>query len=96
MIIKRCSGADAAVVSLGACHELREANLTWCVQLTDAGVCALAKGCPKLESLSLHGIRGVTDAAVCALLEHCRESLHTLDTSGCTGIVEHDRCAWVN
>ncbi|CAL8470610.1 g10152 [Coccomyxa elongata] len=85
------AASDAAVGSLGACHELREANLTWCVHLSDAGVCTLARGCPKLESLSLHGIRRVTDAAIRALAKSCRESLHTLDTSGCTGIVEHDR-----
>lgn len=85
--------ADAAVGSLGACHNLREANLTWCVHLSDAGVCALARGCSKLESLSLHGIRRVTDSAIRVLAKSCRESLHTLDTSGCTGIVEHDRWA---
>ncbi|EIE22613.1 RNI-like protein [Coccomyxa subellipsoidea C-169] len=85
------AATDAAVGALGACHELREVNLTWCIQLTDAGICALGQGCRKLESLSLHGIRGVTDAAIQALAESCSESLHTLDTSGCTGIVQHDR-----
>ncbi len=49
------------MAALAACHELRELSLTWCVQLTDAAVTALAAGCPKLELLSLHGLRGITD-----------------------------------
>lgn len=76
-----------------ACHGLREANLTWCVQLTDRGVTALAQGCPRLELLSLHGLRGVTDASVAALAASCAASLHTLDVSGCVGIQRRDRAA---
>lgn len=83
--------ADAAVAALAACHELREVSLTWCVQLTHAAVTALAAGCPNLELLSLHGIRGITDASIEALARHCGRSLHTLDVSGCTGILCHDR-----
>ena len=64
-----------------------------CVQVTDAGVCALAAGCPRLELLSLHGLRGVTDASVAALAAHCRGSLHTLDLSGCVGVENRGRDA---
>lgn len=59
--------------------------------MTDAGVCALAAGCPHLELLSLHGLRGVTDASVAALAAHCRGSLHTLDLSGCVGVAARGR-----
>lgn len=59
--------------------------------MTDAGVCALAAGCPHLELLSLHGLRGVTDASVAALAAHCRASLHTLDLSGCVGVEARGR-----
>ena len=61
------------------------------MQLTDKGVTALAAGCPKLELLSLHGLRGVTDASVAALAQRCASSLHTLDVSGCVGIAQRDR-----
>lgn len=59
--------------------------------MTDAGVCALAAGCPGLELLSLHGLRGVTDRAVEALAAHCARSLHTLDLSGCLGVERRGR-----
>ena len=88
-----CVHADGAVAALAACQDLREANLTWCVQLTDKGVAALARGCHSLEVLSLHGLRGVTDASVIALAQSCAGTLRTLDTSGCLGIKEHDRAA---
>jgi len=70
---------------------LQHVNLTWCVQLTDTAVVALAEGCPNLELLSLHGIRGITDAGIDALKEHNSSTLHTLDITGCTGITRHPR-----
>lgn len=78
--------ADAGVAALASCHQLRTVNLTWCIQLTDAGICALAQGCRRLESLSMHGILGVTDASLQALAENCAATMHTLDVHGCTGI----------
>lgn len=72
--------------ALAHCHKLEVVNFTWCVQLTDEGVCPLAAGCPQLQSLSLHGLRGITNSTIEALAKHCRTSLHTLDVHGCTGI----------
>lgn len=74
------------VQTLGHCHKLEVVNFTWCVQLTDEGVCPLAAGCTQLQSLSLHGLRGITNRTIEALAKHCRKSLHTLDVHGCIGI----------
>ncbi|CAK0782811.1 hypothetical protein CVIRNUC_006006 [Coccomyxa viridis] len=59
-----------AIAALAAGGCLQHVNLTWCIQLTDAAVIALAKGSPNLQLLSLHGIRGITDAAVDTLAQH--------------------------
>lgn len=61
------------------------------MQVTDEGVCALAAGCPRLELLSLHGLRGVTDRSVDALAAHCARSLAALDLSGCVGVRRRSR-----
>lgn len=73
------------VQALATCHKLEVVNFTWCVQLTDTGVCPIAAGCPRLQSLSLHGLRGITNTTIEALAS-CRDSLHTLDVHGCIGI----------
>ena len=51
---------DAGVSLLGQSSQLRIVVLTWCIQLMDAGVLPIARGCSHLELLSLHGIRGIT------------------------------------
>ena len=45
-------------------------------KLTDAGVCALARGCRQLAVLSLHGIKGIGPASLEALAAHCARALH--------------------
>lgn len=42
-----------------------------CSKLTDAGLVPIARGCPRLSWLSVHGVLGVTDASVDALAEGC-------------------------
>lgn len=88
-----CGGADKGVGALGACHKLRHVDLTWALQIGDAGVCALAEGCPDLTSLSLHGVPGVTGTAMEALSRHCGHSLTALDVRGCSGIAARDKPA---
>ena len=83
--------ADEAIAALAAGGCLQHVNLTWCVQLTDAAVIALAKCSPNLQLLSLHGIRGITDAAIDALAQHNSATLHTLDITGCTGVSTYTR-----
>ena len=70
---------------------LRHINLTWCVQLTDTAVVALAQNCKDLELLSLHGIRGISDEGINELKLHNSSSLHTLDITGCTGVTGYPR-----
>eukprot|EP00884_Botryococcus_braunii_P017701 jgi/Botrbrau1/4614/Bobra.60_2s0098.1 len=84
---------DEGVEALGACHKLSHVNLTWAIQVGDAGVTALAAGCPNLEELSLHGIPGISDAAIEALSRHCQHCLRTLDVRGCSGVVGRDKQA---
>ena len=83
--------ADEAITAVAEGCSLRHVNLTWCVQLTDAAVIALAEGCPDLELLSLHGIRGITDAGVDALKQRNSSLLHTLDITGCTGVTRYPK-----
>lgn len=74
------------VQALAKCHMLQTVNLTWCVQLTDQGICPMVAGCNQLQLLSLHGLRGITNHTIDALALHCRRSLQTLDVHGCTAI----------
>ena len=77
--------------ALAACHKLETVNFTWCIQLTDEGICPLAKGCTQLQSLSLHGLRGISNRTINALTENCCNSLCTLDVHGCVGIKTNNK-----
>lgn len=81
-----CSTNILLVQALASCHKLKTINFTWCIQLTDDGVCPIASGCTSLTSLSLHGLRGITNRTIEALAQHNKESLQTLDVHGCIGI----------
>lgn len=65
---------------------MESVDLSWCISLTDKGVCKLAAACPHLSLLSLHGLRGITDVSINALAANCSETLHTLDVHGCVGV----------
>ena len=82
-----CTGlrllTDEAMLAVAAgCPQLHSLLLSWAVQPTDAGVCAVARRCP-LRLLSVHGLRGISGATVDALAEHCAPSLTALDVRGC-------------
>uniref|UniRef100_A0A804UJA1 F-box/LRR-repeat protein 15-like leucin rich repeat domain-containing protein n=2 Tax=Zea mays TaxID=4577 RepID=A0A804UJA1_MAIZE len=55
--------------------------------VTDAGVCALARGCPELRSLTLWDVPQVTDAGLAEIAAECH-SLERLDITGCPMITD--------
>ena len=67
---------------------MRRLNLTWCVQVDDFGIMAVATHCKQLELLSIYGLRGVTDQSIALLAAPggCRGTLRTLDVHGCCNI----------
>ena len=56
--------ADNGLAALAACHRLRSINLTWCTQVTDASITAIAAG--ELN----HHLR-FTDVLVCIGYQYC-------------------------
>lgn len=82
---------DEGLKAIAHCSQLTELNLTWCIQVTDFGVCSVAENCQKLQSLSLYGLLGVTDASLDALEKSCSQSLTTLDVNGCANIKNRSR-----
>ncbi|KAK6941966.1 Leucine-rich repeat, partial [Dillenia turbinata] len=83
--------SDEGLSMIAKCKKILSLNLTWCVQVTDAGVIAIAQGCTSLEFLSLFGIVGVTDKSLEALSRFCSSTLTTLDVNGCIGIMRRSR-----
>ncbi|XP_038720382.1 F-box protein At3g58530 [Tripterygium wilfordii] len=83
--------SDESLSCIAKCKKLVSLNLTWCVQITDAGVMAIAQDCTSLEFLSLFGIVGVTDKCLEVLSRFCSNTLTTLDVNGCIGIKRRSR-----
>eukprot|EP00997_Jenningsia_sp_PLL12_P002994 NODE_1537_length_1133_cov_86.693727_g1250_i0.p4 GENE.NODE_1537_length_1133_cov_86.693727_g1250_i0~~NODE_1537_length_1133_cov_86.693727_g1250_i0.p4 ORF type:complete len:98 (+),score=23.44 NODE_1537_length_1133_cov_86.693727_g1250_i0:789-1082(+) len=61
-------------------------NLSWCITLTDNGVCPVIQECTQLQLLSLHGILGVTGRCVEALQQYNRGPITDIDLVGCTNV----------
>ncbi|KAK4432185.1 F-box protein [Sesamum alatum] len=83
--------SDDGLSCIAKCKNLISLNLTWCVQVTDHGIIAIAEGCRSLEFLSLFGIVGVTDKSLEALSSFCSNTITTLDVNGCIGIKRRSR-----
>lgn len=64
-------------------NELERINLAGAVQITDAGVDALARSSPNLHYINLSAVDQVTDRGVQSLAEHCK-NLRSLLLAGCT------------
>jgi len=83
-------GALTDFFAAAAPTKLHTLNITWCPELTDAAVLAVASSCPALGWLSLFGNMNFTKAAVEALAAgSCGPVLHSLDVRGLTKAVPY-------
>eukprot|EP00301_Raphidiophrys_heterophryoidea_P026120 c8936_g1_i1.p1 GENE.c8936_g1_i1~~c8936_g1_i1.p1 ORF type:complete len:243 (-),score=64.41 c8936_g1_i1:28-756(-) len=67
------------------CVQLTSLNITWCVQLTDKTLIAIAAQCKKLQSVQLMGLRDVSDSGIQALADGCPD-MEQLNINGCPSI----------
>ena len=61
-------------------------TLAYCSDVTDVGMAALCRGCPKLTSLDIGGCTRLTERTVRAIGLHCRQII-SLDLGGCRACV---------
>mmetsp|Transcript_16010 Transcript_16010/g.32769 ORF Transcript_16010/g.32769 Transcript_16010/m.32769 type:complete len:135 (-) Transcript_16010:394-798(-) len=76
---------------------LRVLNLWGCVQVTNAGVAALAEHCKRLEFLTLAGCLQITDKGIMSFADSCT-TLTMIDLNGCPNITSSSvrALAWKN
>jgi hypothetical protein len=77
---------DRSIFKMSCLIALLEIRLQWCSGISDAGIRALAKNCPKLRLLDLKSC-AVTDSGILSISELCAE-LRELDLSWCPGFSE--------
>ncbi len=78
---------DLSLVALASLDQLTYLNLYACTMFTDAGLDALAKGCPRLAFLDLCGCHTITDASVYSLSTYC-PLLASLNLTWCGRITD--------
>ena len=62
---------------------LQSLSLSWCGEITDAGLITISEHCPNLQSLDLSFCRQITDASIIILIStHCTVLL-SLQLGGC-------------
>ena len=83
---------DALIGSAVDMHRrpIQSLNIHYCAKITDAGVKAVASGCPRLQSLVISGCDKITDAGIIALATGCPR-LQSLDISACDKITDAGR-----
>ena len=74
-----------SLIGSGKFSQLVSLNLSFCGNITNAGVVHLAHKCPQLTSLDLQGCRNITDAGVIQLADKCSQ-LTSLNLHGCSNI----------
>lgn len=81
---------DVGVIALlrGSSATIRHLNLTWCKNLTDASMGAIAQAA-HLEFLCVFGLVGISSVGLRHLAAGVGHSLHTLDVNGCCGVAEY-------
>ncbi|KAF9585029.1 hypothetical protein BGW38_004211 [Lunasporangiospora selenospora] len=86
----RTSGVTDTALSLivDKCQDLQVINLSYCRQVTDLGLFAVAKFCrTNLRVLQINGNLKITDASVLAVAKHCLE-LEKLFIAECNQITD--------
>lgn len=69
------------------CTKLKHLSLTWCQNLTDTGMNAVATHCTQLEKLVLSGTEWVTAAPIMTLARHNSATLKSLSLRSCRSII---------
>ncbi|GBG30328.1 F-box/LRR-repeat protein 2 [Hondaea fermentalgiana] len=90
---KLCEFGDKALVEIGqSCSKLREIDLSGCEHVRDAGVRALAHGCPGLKVFRASGCGQLTGASLRALARGC-PALESLGLGECSSLGNKD--TWI-
>ena len=77
---------DTMVRTLASgCAALRDLDVAWCTELTDASVIALANGCRALRRVNLRKCVKITDTSIVRLVAQC-SALTDIDLRGCEKI----------
>ena len=80
------SMSDRVLAAIGeSCHALTTLDVSGGA-CTDAGLRALAAGCPRIAELYLSGCRRVSCVGVIAISAGCAASLRLLDLQGCSAV----------
>lgn len=66
---------------------LKSIDLSFCMNMTDGGLAALAQGCQEICTVSLRGCSSITDVGVLALAKKCFKIQH-IDLSNCHRLTE--------
>ena len=67
-------------MKIAVCFKLKHLNISWCEELTSAGLETVGGGCPELETLAMRQCL-TTPTAIDVITGHCT-SLRVLDLSG--------------
>lgn len=85
---------DRALLALGRyCQDLVRLDMFGCAHVQDAGIIAVARGCPQLEELRVTGCRELSGKAL-SKLARCR-NLRDLSIAGCERVKDADLCRLV-
>ena len=85
---------DRALLALGRyCNDLVRLDMFGCAHVQDAGMIAVARGCPLLEELRVTGCRELSGKAL-SKLSRCR-NLRDLSIAGCVRVRDADICKLV-
>lgn len=77
---------DNSMFRMQFLSQLNEIGLSWCSGITDQGIIALTKQCPKLQYIDLKSCQ-ITDIAMNAIARNCT-LLTRLDVSGCMSVTD--------